>query len=50
MVRLQIHPKRLKLVLSDNAAPIIERLDSGGASNLMQVLIRLTAPPYIQIK
>ena len=27
MARLQVHPQRLKLVLSDNAAPIIERLD-----------------------
>ena len=44
MARLQIHPQRLKLVLSDNTAPIIERLDSGYASNSMRVLIRLTAP------
>ena len=27
MARLQVHPQRLKLVLSDNTAPIIERLD-----------------------
>ena len=47
MARLQIYPKRLKLVLSDNTAPIIERLDSGCPSNLMQVLIRLTAPPHV---
>ena len=43
MARLQVHPQRLKLVLSDNTAPIIERLDSGCASNSMRVLIRLTA-------
>ena len=38
-----MHPTRLKLVLSDNAAPIIERLDPGCASNPIRVLIRLTA-------
>ena len=27
MAKLQMHPTRLKLVLSDNTAPIIERLD-----------------------
>ena len=44
MAKLQMHPTRLKLVLSDNTAPIIKCLDSGCARNAMRVLIRLTAP------
>jgi len=45
MAKLQMHPTRLKLVLSDNTAPIIKCLDSGCARNPVRVLIRLTAPP-----
>ena len=33
----------------DKNAPIIERIDSGCACNLMRVLIRLTAPPLISL-